>query len=120
MNASRKKDRAAIARDFVAIAERFGAAIERREEPRNIGYCGAGICLQFSLNGVGATVSISDLHGGKEALVSCPAMRISGNTSLGRWSGIAPHGPPRRMNTLHRWRNCGQSMKPARTLCGWW
>jgi hypothetical protein len=68
--ASHKKDREAIAACFVAIAEKHGAAIERRDEPRTLGHCGAGIQLSFTLNGTGAMVSVNDLHGGDSALIS--------------------------------------------------
>lgn len=66
MNAARKKDREQIARNFIAIAERCGATVERRDFPRTLGLGGASIDLTFRLNGVGAQLSISDLHGGGE------------------------------------------------------
>ena len=70
MNARRKADRESIARMFVEVAEKFGAVVERRDEPRNPGFSGAGICLSFEMNGVGARVSIDDLHGGDGGLIS--------------------------------------------------
>ncbi len=70
MNASRKKDREQIARNFIAIGERCGATVERRDFPRSAGYSGAGIDLAFKLNGVAAQMSISDLHGGERGLIS--------------------------------------------------
>lgn len=66
----RKEDREAIAACFVAIAEKHGAAIERRDEPRNPGYHGPSILFNFTLNGVGAMLNIDDLHGGNSALIS--------------------------------------------------
>jgi len=70
MNASRKKDREQIARNFIAIGERCGATVERCDFPRNLGWCGASIELTFKLNGVGARLSISDFHGGDRGLIS--------------------------------------------------
>jgi hypothetical protein len=70
MNASRKKDREQIARNFIAIGKRCGATVERRDFPRTAGYSGAGIDLAFKLNGVGAQLSISDLHGCERGLIS--------------------------------------------------
>lgn len=69
-NASRKADREKIAAGFVAVAEKLGAAITRRDETPTPGYCGEGIYLSFSLNGVGAQIDISDLHGGDYGLIS--------------------------------------------------
>jgi len=68
--ASRKLDREMLASALLALAERQGAEVERRDTPRNPGYSGAGIDLRFELNGVGARVSIDDLHGGKYSLIS--------------------------------------------------
>jgi hypothetical protein len=62
MKASRKADRIAIAAAFREVADKFGATVEQREESPNPGYCGAGIFMSFTLNGVGAQVSIDDLH----------------------------------------------------------
>jgi hypothetical protein len=70
MNASRKKDREQIARNFIAIADRCGATVERRDFPRSAGYSGAGIDLAFKLNGVAAQLSISDFHDGDRGLIS--------------------------------------------------
>lgn len=70
MNASRKKDREQIARNFIAIAERCGATVERHDFPRSLGWRGASIDLTFRLNGVGAQLSVSDLHGGERGLIS--------------------------------------------------
>lgn len=69
-NARRAADREKIAAGFVAVAEKFGAAIERRNTTGTAGYCGAGIDMTFRLNGVGASVSIDNLHGGDYALIS--------------------------------------------------
>lgn len=69
MNAARKKDREQIARNFIAIAERCGAKVERRDAGPNPGYRGASVGLRFTLNEVGASVSVDNLHGGGEALI---------------------------------------------------
>lgn len=70
LNARRKADREQIAAGFVAVAEKMGATIERRDEPAFRGWHGAEIRLGFTLNGVGASVCISDLHGGEDGLIS--------------------------------------------------
>lgn len=70
MNASRKKDREAIAAWFIDAATRHGAAIVRTEEPANPGYSGASIELCFTLNGVGVRVSIDNLHGPSAGMAS--------------------------------------------------
>ena len=70
MNAARKKDREAIAAIMIATATDLGATVERRDSERNPGYRGQSITLDFALNGVGAMLSIDDLHGGDEALIS--------------------------------------------------
>ncbi len=64
-----KKQRETVARDFIAIAEKHDAAIERRDEGRNPGYHGPSIHLDFCLNGCGVMVNIDDLHGGDGALL---------------------------------------------------
>jgi hypothetical protein len=69
MNASRKKDREAIAELMIATATDLGATVERRDEPRHAGFCGQSITLKFTLNGVGASMSINDLHGGETGLI---------------------------------------------------
>lgn len=69
-NASRKAEREAIAQCLCTIAERHGAEIRRTEADATAGYCGAGIDLEFTLRGVGAMISIDDLHGGETALLS--------------------------------------------------
>lgn len=68
-NAGRKADRERIADVLCAIAERRGAKVDRHDSPPTAGYCGAGIDLRFSLNGVGAMVDIDNLHGGEWSLV---------------------------------------------------
>ncbi len=70
MNAGRKKDREAIAAMFQSVADKFGAKVERRDTPRNPGYSGASIDLTMALNGVGALMSIDDLHGTGEGMAS--------------------------------------------------
>lgn len=62
-------DRLAIAKQFRTIAERFGADIEERHESKS-DWCSAAIDMTFRLNGVGAMVSIDDLHGGYESIIS--------------------------------------------------
>lgn len=70
LNASRKADRETIAKMLIFIGEKHGAKIERRESPANPGYCGQGIDLFFTLNGVGASVDIDNLFGGGHSLIS--------------------------------------------------
>jgi len=65
MTVGRKADREYITAELLKIASNRGATAERREEPRNIGYHGAGIHLEFRNNGVGAMIDVDDLHGGK-------------------------------------------------------
>lgn len=69
-NASRKADRQYIAAALLLLADKHGAEVERINTPRNPGYSGAGIDLKFELGGVGARVSIDDLHGGDHAIIS--------------------------------------------------
>lgn len=69
-NAKRKADREAIAKRFIAIAGEYDAATERRDNPKHPGWRGPSIDLHFTSNGVGVLVSISDLHGGLEGLLS--------------------------------------------------
>lgn len=68
-NASRKADREAIAASLIVIAAKYGATATRRDAPRHIGWSGASIVLNFTLNGVGAMTNIDDLHGGYDALI---------------------------------------------------
>ena len=60
--ASTKAGRAAIVKQFLDVATKFGATVERRDESAHPGYSGAGTYLNFTLNGVGASVGVSDLH----------------------------------------------------------
>ena len=69
-NTSRKVDREFIASALLALIERHGAEVTRRDTPACPGYGGQGIDLAFSLNGVGAMLSIDNLHGGEHALIS--------------------------------------------------
>jgi len=69
-NASRKADRDFIVATLLALVGRHGAEVERQDTPRNPGYSGAGIDLRFELNGVGASLSIDNLHGGSHAIIS--------------------------------------------------
>lgn len=80
MNASRKKDREAIAALMIATATDLGATVERRDEPRNPGFRGQSITLDFALNGVGALLSINDLYGGDGGLIS--------------WYNVREYSPP--------------------------
>jgi hypothetical protein len=97
--ASRKAEREAIARYFLEIAEKFGATIERRDSPRNVGYCGPSIHLGIRLNGVGASLSIDDLHGGEYGLISWHNAgpeygrdySIRFNTAVGEFTKLRPH-----------------------------
>lgn len=69
-NAARKRDRQLISGYFLQAAHDYGATVEAKEEPRNPGFRGGSIRLRFELNGVGASMSIDDLHGGKDGLIS--------------------------------------------------
>jgi len=70
LSARRKTDRERICNQFTAVARLMGAQVETRETPRHVGWSSAGIDMTFTLNGVGATVSIDDLHGGETGLLS--------------------------------------------------
>ena len=98
MNASRKADREAIAASFKAVADKFGAEVLRRDEGPNLGYHGASIYLHFNLHGVGAQVSIDDLHGGEGGLISWfntdyPARNFTSgfNAAVGDQGMARPH-----------------------------
>lgn len=69
-SARRKADREALVLAITAIIQVRGGTVERREKTPTPGYSGAGIDLSISLNGVGAMIGISDLHGGGFALIS--------------------------------------------------
>lgn len=68
--ASRKAEREVLAMAFETIARAHGAEIVRRETTPTAGYCGAGIDLKISRGGVGALLSIDNLHGGTYAIIS--------------------------------------------------
>lgn len=70
LNASRKADRIRLANLLQRLGEYYGATVERRDKEANPGWRGQSIDLTFSLNGVGAMVSISNLHGGDHAIIS--------------------------------------------------
>ena len=61
-SARTKAGRKAITAALIAIGERHGATLTTREEDANPGWRGAGTTLTFMLAGVGALVSVSDLH----------------------------------------------------------
>ena len=61
-SARTKAGRKAITAALIAIGERHGATVTTREEAPNPGWRGAGTTLTFTLAGVGALVSVSDLH----------------------------------------------------------
>lgn len=65
MNAGRKADREYITAELLKIASNRGASAECREEPRNIGYHGATIHLEFRSNGVGAMIDVDNLYEGQ-------------------------------------------------------
>lgn len=69
LNAGRKVDREQLALALDAIATVHGAKIERRDDRPNPGYRGCSIYLRITLNGVGASVSLDNLHGGSLALI---------------------------------------------------
>ena len=60
-SARTKAGRAAIVASLLAVADKFGATVERRDEPAMRGY-GAETSLMIRLNGVGALIGVSDLH----------------------------------------------------------
>lgn len=70
LDAGRKADREKIARILIDLAKRHGAQVERRDESPNLGYHGAGIHLVFAVGGVGASLSVDNLHGGGTSLIS--------------------------------------------------
>jgi len=91
LKASRKADRQRIAAEFIRIAERFGATVTQRDEPPHPGYSGAQINLSFKLEGVGAQVSISDLHerhGSPGGLVSWYNEQEPGEWQARRTAGL--------------------------------
>ncbi len=98
LSARRKADRAKIAATFRAVAEKFGAGVEERQEPRNVGYSGAGVRLNIAWAGVGAMIDVDDLHGGDFALIhwfntAYPARHFSSafNVAVGDLSHPRPH-----------------------------
>ena len=96
LNASRKADRAHIAHELRTIADKYGAICREQEKPASAGYCGQSIHMLFTLNGVGAMLDISNIHGGTYALVHwynelprntryfSPAFAIGVMASIGR------------------------------------
>lgn len=70
LNASNKPGREALAQTFCAVAKLHGAMIERRDERAVPGFSGQGIHLAFAVGGVGASLSLSSLHGGDRGLIS--------------------------------------------------
>jgi hypothetical protein len=101
MKASRKADRLAITASFRAVADKFSATVKQREETPNPGCCGAGIFMSFALNGVGAQVSIDDLHerhGSDGGLISWfntnyPSRHFTSgfNVAVGEHGSARPH-----------------------------
>lgn len=69
LDAGRKAEREVLALVLTTIASAHRATIERRIEPRHPGYHSGSIGLRIALNGVGANVDISNIHGGKYALI---------------------------------------------------
>lgn len=65
-DARRKPEREAIAREFLKIAEEFGATVKRRDTPGRRG----SIALTIACQGVGALINITGLHGGGGGLIS--------------------------------------------------
>ena len=62
LRASRKADRIKIAAALEAIAWHHGAETSAEDSPPNKGLCGASIGIRITLKGVGALISIDDLH----------------------------------------------------------
>lgn len=61
ISARNAKGRAAIVAQLLAVADKFGATVEQRDESAMAGY-GAETSLTIRLNGVGALIGVSDLH----------------------------------------------------------
>lgn len=70
LNANRKPDREQLAMALTTLASARGALVIRRDTPATRGFGGAGIDLSITLNGVGALISIDNLHGGRYNLIS--------------------------------------------------
>jgi hypothetical protein len=69
LSAGRAADREQLCLALWTIASAHGATISRRDDGRNPGWRGPEISLRIALNGVGALVDISDLHGGDHGLI---------------------------------------------------
>lgn len=82
-DASRKTDREVLALALETIATAHGAKVVRQEKTRNPGWRGAGIDLRITLNGVGALIDVSNIHGGRYALI-----HWHNDYELGRPSGL--------------------------------
>lgn len=105
--ASRKADREFIACAIIGLMERHGAQVEREDLPPNPGFCGAGISLKFTLNGVGATLDIDDLHGGEYALISWynatyPARDFAPRFNVAVGDGVGQYRPHHKATTHPR------------------
>lgn len=122
-NARRKADREAIAAELTAIGERHGAVVTRRDMPRHVGWCGAGIDLGFSLNGVGAGISIDDLHGGDHSLISwhyrgleigdaVPVLTPAFNSAVGNYASRPHH----KATTSGTWQRLAEALDAGLAL----
>jgi hypothetical protein len=95
------KGRAAIVASLLAVADKFGATVERRDDSAHAGYSGPETVLNIRLNGVGALIGVSDLHerhGFNGALISWhnteypPRNFTSGfNCAVGDSGSARPH-----------------------------
>lgn len=105
LRASRKTERLLIAAALEEICKARGASItERRDEPRNPGYCGAGIALRIQCSGVGAMIDIDDLHGGEWALIHWFNVGYPARNFTSRFqslTGGGGNGRPHHKSTSH-------------------
>lgn len=110
-NAGRKPDREALALAFTTIANAHGAEVERADVPAHVGWCGAGIDLRFKLAGVGASLSIDNLHGGATGLISWYNVRTPGrktcNFSVRFALKVGDGGAIRGGRPHHKATSCG-------------
>ena len=101
ITARTKAGRAAIVASLVAVADKFGATVERRDESGLAGYNGGETSLTIRLNGVGALIGVSDLHerhGFNGALISwhnteypCRYFSKRFNCAVGDSGSARPH-----------------------------
>lgn len=127
LRASRKADRETIAAALIAIAEKHGATVTRRDDPPHKGWSGAGIALSFKLNGVGAMIDVDDLHerhGSAGGLLSwyndahqigSAVQKFSGrfNCAVGDMGQYRPH---HKATTIGTWGMCAERLDAGLAL----